>query len=118
MKIAMGQTYPVLGKIDINLRVMLDQMEEYSKKGVELIIFPELSLTGYLLQGQLYNVAISSDSPEMIEICRASKELNISVMFGFVEEWKGGKIYNSAAFIKEGSIRMIQRKLLYVIPVL
>lgn len=110
MRLAMAQTNPVLGDVKANLTKMLELMDEYSGQA-DLLVFPELSLTGYMLKNQLYDVAITVDSPEMEAVCQASKELNINVMFGFVEDWTGNRIYNSAAFIKDGEVNSIQRKI-------
>lgn len=110
VKIAIAQTNPTLGDIRRNLDQTLDVMHDL-KEQTDLLIFPELSLTGYSLKDQLYDVAITTDSPEMQKLCRASKDLNINVMFGFVEAGKGDSIYNSAAFIKDGAVSTIQRKI-------
>jgi predicted amidohydrolase len=110
MKIAMAQTSPILGNVKANMTTMLDLMHEHSGKA-DLLVFPELSLTGYMLKDQVHDVAITPDSREMNEVCQAAKDLNIDVMFGFVEDGKGDRVYNSAAFIKDGGVSTIQRKI-------
>lgn len=109
MRVGMAQTSPKLGDVRTNLTEMLNLMNEYKGK-TDLLIFPELSLTGYSLKDQLYDVALTLDSSEIQEICQVSKDLNINVMFGFVEEGKGNRIFNSAAFIKDGKVSSVQRK--------
>ena len=110
MKIAMAQTNPKLGDVKANLTTMLDVMHEHKGKA-DLLVFPELSLTGYTLKDQVYDVAIKTDSSEIQEVCQASKDAGIDVMFGFVENGKGSRVYNSAAFIKNGEVSSIQRKI-------
>lgn len=110
MKIAMAQTSPILGDVEANLTKMLDLMYEYKEKA-DLLIFPELSLTGYTLKNQVYEVAIKPDSKEIKQVCEASKSIGIDVMFGFVENGKGSRVYNSAAYIKDGELSSIQRKI-------
>jgi predicted amidohydrolase len=106
----MAQTNPVFGDVEKNLGNMLYLMEQ-RKNEVDLIVFPELSLTGYDLKERLFDVALTVDSPEITWICEASKEHHVDVVFGFVEEAKGDIIYNSAAFVKDGQLSMVQRKI-------
>jgi predicted amidohydrolase len=110
MKIAVAQTNPILGDIQANLEKMLKIMKDYQDQA-DLIVFPELSLTGYILREQAYDVAIAKECKVMKEICDASKEYGVHVMFGFVEEGKGKRIFNSAAFVKNGQVSTIQRKI-------
>jgi predicted amidohydrolase len=109
MRIGIAQTNPIFGDVKSNVRNTLNLMQQ-KKDEADLIVFPELSLTGYLLKDKLFDVALSLDSPEIKEICEASKELQMSVMFGMVEEGKGDIIYNSAVFVKNGQVSTVQRK--------
>jgi predicted amidohydrolase len=110
MRIGMAQTHPVFGDVQANVAKTLQLMQQ-KKEEVDLIVFPELSLSGYLLKDKLYDVALSLESPEIKEICETSRETQVSVVIGFVEEGKGDIIYNSAALVKDGQLSMVQRKI-------
>jgi len=99
-----------LGDIDKNTEKHI----EYCKKGLagkcDLIIFPELSLTGYSLKDINYEIAINpASSNKLDKLKKVSKD--ISIICGFVEEDENYSVYNSAAFISDGQILKTQRKI-------
>ncbi|PAE40124.1 hypothetical protein CHI06_15495 [Bacillus sp. 7884-1] len=110
MKLGIAQVAPVFGNVEANVSEMIDFMQ-LNKEKADLLVFPELSLTGYDLKEGLYDVALTLDSREIRLICESSKEIGMNVVFGFVEQGKGDQIYNSAMMIKEGKICSVQRKI-------
>ena len=58
MKVAIAQIEPVLGDISANLKLHISRIEEAIGLGSRLILFPELSLTGYLLKDMVPEVAL------------------------------------------------------------
>jgi predicted amidohydrolase len=110
MKIGLCQTSPKLGDVEFNLSEMIRIMEEYQGKA-DLLVFPELSLTGYDLKEKLYDVALTLDSAPIRKVSEASKKTKVSVVFGFVEQGMGEQIYNSAILIKNGEISSVQQKI-------
>ncbi len=110
MRVTMAQTNPVFGDVQENLENMITLIYQY-KNETDLIVFPELSLTGYLLKEKVYDLAITIGSQEIKQICEVSRETGINVMFGFIENGKGTRVYNSSVFIKDGEVSSIQRKI-------
>ncbi|RBP85477.1 putative amidohydrolase [Cytobacillus firmus] len=110
MKIGIAQVAPLFGNVQANLSQMKDIMHENSGKA-ELLVFPELSLTGYDLKDQLFNVALTIDAKEILQVCEISADTGVNVVFGFVEKGKGEQIYNSAIMIQNGKITSVQRKI-------
>lgn len=110
MKIGISQVAPHFGNIQANLALMLEIMHENTGKA-DLLVFPELSLTGYDLKDRLFDVSLTADSKEILRICEASAATGVNVVFGFVEKGKGELIYNSAMMIQNGKITSIQRKI-------
>jgi predicted amidohydrolase len=110
MRLGIAQVAPVFGNMEANLSEMISIMEK-NKGKVDLLVFPELSLTGYDLKERLYEVAITTESDEIMQVCKTSEELGINVVFGFVEQGKGDQIYNSAMMIKGGKVASVQRKI-------
>ena len=79
-------------------------------EGVELLLFPELSLTGYRLLHLTPRVAIQPERSAVIEeLRRAAPEMAIVV--GCVEEDELGALYNSALLLAGGEITHVHRKL-------
>jgi predicted amidohydrolase len=58
VKIGLAQITPKLGDVEANLALHLQQIEKAADQGVELLIFPELSLTGYRLRDLTFSVAL------------------------------------------------------------
>ena len=109
MKAGLAQIVPVLGNLEKNLDLHLEYIERAHKEKIELLIFPELSLTGYTLKDITEEIALDPHaSPEFDKLAAASG--GMSVVFGFVEQKGRGMYYNSAAFINQRSVRHIHRK--------
>ena len=110
MKIAMAQISPKLGDIEQNFRMHIDFIQKAKKKNVELLVFPELSLTGYTLKDMVEEIAIDPHTDTRFKkLKNLSRE--ISFVVGFVEEKEKGLLVNSAAFFSQGKIAHIHRKI-------
>jgi predicted amidohydrolase len=109
MRIALAQISPYLGDVKKNFELHLDCIEKAKKKKADLLVFPELSLTGYTLKDLVGEVALSAEnSPLFKEFKTLSRE--ISFIIGFVEEKQRGLFYNSAVFFSGGKILHTHRK--------
>jgi predicted amidohydrolase len=109
LRIALAQIEPVLGDLETNVWRHLDWARRALGRGARLIAFPELSLTGYLLQDLAADVAVRLDSPGPI---RALLEMSrrIPMVVGLVEESPGHRFHNSAVFLSGGRIAHVHRK--------
>jgi len=103
MKLAIGQINPTLGNVEKNKEKMITYIEKAIKDGAELIVFPELALTGYLLEELTYDVAgIPSEFYEL------SKK--ISILFGGIEEDSRHYYHNAAFYLEDGELQHTHRK--------
>lgn len=108
-KIACVQMQSFLGDKEANLNKMIAKMDETMKDGtVQLIVFPELSVTGYECS-ELYEAVAESypDGPSIKIMAEQAKKHNVHVIFGFVEkEEKNGKtvLYNTATLIDNNGV--------------
>ena len=111
MKIALAQIAPHLGNLKKNWDLHLEAAAKARRAKADLLVFPELSLTGYKLRDLVESVAQDPDrSPRFRELKALSRELALVV--GFIEERREerGIFYNSAAFLAGGRIVHIHRK--------
>ncbi len=107
--VANAQTKPFLGDIDANLNIIESMVKSAKKKNVKLLVFPELSLTGYFLKDFVPDVAQKKNSKLIKHIASLSE--GISIVLGFVEESSRHVFYNSAAYFENGKLIYIHRKI-------
>jgi len=108
LRVALAQIAPRLGNLEANLALHLDRIEAASKAAAQLVVFPELSLTGYHLGDQVPDLALSLDAPLLREIQDASRDIDIVV--GFVEDGAGHRFHNAAAYFSAGTLVHVHRK--------
>ena len=110
LRVGLAQINPRLGDVEANLELHLATIEDAASQGVELLVFPELSLTGYRLRDIAFDVALtpSYKEPVFARLLDASRDMDIVV--GFVEMDRRQKFYISAAYLSRGEILHIHRK--------
>jgi NAD+ synthase (glutamine-hydrolysing) len=110
IKIALAQINTVLGDLQKNLERHLDLASEAESNKADILVFPELSLTGYSLQDIVPEVAIkpSIDDPVFSQLLQASNKIDL--MVGFVEEDSRHRFFISAGYLSGGEIIHIHRK--------
>jgi predicted amidohydrolase len=108
MKVTLAQFYPKLGNLEDNLKRHLEIIDELKSK-TRLLIFPELSLTGYNLMDLTLAVAQEKDSHLLNSFLEASRD--IGIILGLVELGESGFSYNSAFYYYDGDLRHIHRKI-------
>src|SRR6266853_1390801 len=109
MKIALAQIAPRLGDPDANLDRHLDLARRARAQGADLVVFPELSLTGYMLQDLVPEVAEEAPRGRRVRAL-ASASKGIGIVAGFVERAPGLMHYNAAACFLGGAIAHLHRK--------
>jgi predicted amidohydrolase len=109
MKVAIYQTSPALLDLKANLEEVTTKIQEGRKKGAQLIVFPELALTGYFVGKRYHEVALRLDSKEVKQLASATK--GTAAVVGFIEESPSMNFYNSALVAVDGEILFAYRKL-------
>ena len=107
--VALAQMAPALGQLDVNLARHHELIKEARSKGADLVVFPELGLTGYQLQDLAAEVAIRLDDPRLADLAAAASDM--SVIASFVEESADHRLFIAAALLEDGEIRHVHRKL-------
>ncbi len=109
IRVALAQIAPVIGRLDHNLARHHELIAQARSEGTDLIVFPELGLTGYQLQDLAAEVALRLDDPRLADLAAATHDL--SAVVSFVEESADHRLFISAALIEDGEIRHVHRKL-------
>lgn len=107
--IGIAQIDCALGDLKENVRRHVALIEEAAAAGVDLLVFPELSLSGYGLGEQVIDVARSRDAQLVAELAAVAPEM--TVVFGMVEEGTAAQIYNSSLAVHGGKVLFLHRKL-------
>ena len=108
IKIALAQVDTVLGNMEKNLNTHKQLIRKAIEEKCDLIIFPELSLSGYSLKDAVYDVALFDDDPKLDPLKELSK--NISIIVGTVELSRRYEIYNTLFFYEAGKLLAKHRK--------
>lgn len=106
--VALAQIKPKLGCLDDNMALVEAAIERGIAAGADLIVFPELALTGYFLKDLVPEVALRLDAPQIEKLKTLSKRISIAI--GFVEVSSDFRFFNSALYLEEGEIRHVHRK--------
>ncbi len=108
--VAVAQIDCVLGDLKRNIEKHISYIQSAIKGKANLILFPELSLTGYTLRDINVDIAINPFKSKLFDdFKKLSKEIIIIV--GGVEEGDNFAIYNSAFVFEDGEIKHIHRKI-------
>jgi predicted amidohydrolase len=107
-RIGLAQYAPRLGELEANLELAEEWLRRAAGEGVQLAAFPELALTGYLLQDLVPDVAMRADDARLATLSAAAP--GVLVAIGFVEETRAHRYCNSVALLRDGQLLGFHRK--------
>lgn len=110
LTLALAQINTRLGDVEANLEKHLALAEEARRSGADLLVFPELSLTGYVLQDLAFSVALrpNRENPIFSRLLQASQDIDLVV--GFVDEDPRHRFYIAAAYLSRGAVEYVHHK--------
>ncbi len=109
-KIALAQINPALGDFDKNIKKHISFCDRAIKKKADIIVFPELSLTGYSIKDLNFELAINQNNIGILQpLLKKSKEIDI--ICGGIEEDINFGIFNSAFYLSNGKIEYTHKKI-------
>src|SRR3989338_2335580 len=108
MKLALAQINPTVGDLAGNTAKIIDLIEEADHEGADLVVFPELAITGYPPEDLLLKPQFITDNlASLNKIVNSCK--GIAAYIGFVDR-KGKDLFNAGAFIVDGKIKEVYHK--------
>src|SRR3954454_21194583 len=104
--VGLAQIQPKIGDVAANLKTHLEQIEAAKAHGVDLLLFPELSLTGYNLEDLVYEVASqpTPDDPAFRQLLQASADHKMDLMVGFVDTDRRARYFIASAYLSGGKV--------------
>ncbi len=94
VRVALAQVAPSLGQLEANLERHHALMRDAREGGANLVVFPELGLTGYQLQDLASEVSMRLDDPRLADLAAATGEM--SAVVSFVEESADHRLFIAA----------------------
>jgi len=112
LTLGLAQLSTTLGDVRANLEQHLAVIDDAAKQGVDVLIFPELSLTGYVLQDLVPTVAHRASPEDEIfgPLLAASRAREIDLMVGFVDEDARNRFFIASAYLSGGSVVHVHHK--------
>jgi predicted amidohydrolase len=110
LNLALAQIATRLGDVESNLEKHLDYIKQAKSRKADLLVFPELSLTGYVLQDLVATVAHrpTEDDPVFRHLLKASHDLDLVV--GFVDEDMRHRFYIASTYLSGGRVLHVHHK--------
>jgi predicted amidohydrolase len=109
--IALAQMDPVLGDLARNIDKHIALVEKARAAGAALVLFPELSLSGYSVRDLHWDLAINVRKLPSVFGPLLNASRGLSILAGGVEEGPSYALHNAAFLIEDGKVRTVHRKI-------
>jgi NAD+ synthase (glutamine-hydrolysing) len=110
LTLALAQMNTRLGVVEANLEKHLHMIAEAQASGADLVVFPELSLTGYVLQDLASAVAHRPSPDDQVFKVLLQVSKNIDIVVGFVDEDSRSRFFIAAAYLSQGQVLHVHHK--------
>jgi predicted amidohydrolase len=109
LKIAAAQIESIPNDVRANCRKHLEMIAQARAAGVEVLLFPEMSLTGHGAGAETLRLAIDREDAVIHELAHASA--GMCTVFGIIEEAPAAQFYNAAVAVRDGRLAFVHRKI-------
>jgi NAD+ synthase (glutamine-hydrolysing) len=107
LRVAAAQINAVVGDLEANARTILDAYDAAASAGANLVVFPELTITGYPAEDLLLRPAFVAGAMETLDKLAARTD-QCTAIIGFPQ--RAGELYNAAAVCSMGRVQGVYRK--------
>jgi NAD+ synthase (glutamine-hydrolysing) len=109
-RIALAQMDPVLGNLRANIDTHVRLARQAAAAGARLVVFPELSLSGYGVKDLNWDLALNPARDREVLSPLLEASASIGIIAGGVEEGARFGLYNAAWYFAAGEVRSVHRK--------
>jgi predicted amidohydrolase len=109
LRVGAAQIDPTEADIAENISKHVAFIDAARDQGVDVLVFPELSLTGYQVKSRTPDLAITRHDERLLKLAEHAGDMTVIV--GFVEEGYAAQFHNAAAALRRGQVTYIHRKL-------
>ncbi|MDC0919712.1 NAD+ synthase [Candidatus Thioglobus sp.] len=109
IKIDIAQINPIVGDLNNNAQQIINLSIEAAQQGADLLVFPELSLTGYLPEDLLLRAGFICQVEEKVDLIKNSIPETISIVFGAPHKHQGD-LYNAAYLIQAQEVQTYHKQ--------
>jgi (R)-amidase len=104
LRIALAQMRCEKAAINENLAVIADILTEAERRQVDIVGFPEMSLTGYADPTRYPEAVITLDGPEVAALLEVSRKFSGTALVGLMERNPVGKPFITQVAVREGEV--------------
>lgn len=111
LRIALVQMFSEKGAIDRNLVETARYIDAAEKRGIDIIAFPEASISGYSDRGKFPEAVVSRNGPEVAALLKLTEGKNLAVLAGIVERNQNEKPFITHLVVRNGRLLGYYRKM-------
>ena len=109
LKIGVAQTQALDDKLDAGFEKHRKMIEAARREDIEVLLFPELSLSGHGIGPGFLEMALSRDDPRILELAGLAGDM--VAVFGLIEDGVAAQFYNSVVAVQGGRVFFVHRKI-------
>lgn len=110
LRLALAQINPVVGDLAGNSKKIISCVQRAKQHKADIVVFPELALTGYPPEDLVFKSQFISDNITAIKKL-SSRVHGITAIIGFIDEGEDNEIYNAAAVVSRKEIVDVYHKI-------
>lgn len=111
LKIALVQMFSKKGSIEENLAETSRYIEEAEKRGIDIIAFPEASITGYNEPARFPHAVVTLDGPEVTKFVKMTEGKLLTALAGIIENNPDGLPFITHIIARNGTLINYYRKM-------